>query len=100
MKEWQYKDMNRNYWKVILNKRLMKGEDQDYIAVKDDADLQWCYQVFVSDSGEDPYFYLVYSGVIIGQYNIVPSLQDIMKDFAAAMVTISIGFAISGFENR
>lgn len=98
---YEYKDGNRCYWTVQLDKTGGFSVDSWDNNPPDDVSqhhLEWSYSIYKSQSGflsEGPEYkignILVDSGTITGQYNAPPHLAQILREWQAGIASVCMG---------
>jgi len=87
---WKYKDGSCYWWEIKLWK---SGEQQsvDFLGacgeVSDEMDFQWEYEI----TRDDEHIYL---GWFVGQYDVIPNLNDVLLNFQGYINSVVIGFAM------
>jgi hypothetical protein len=85
--EFRYKDANRDWWLLVIE----RGRAQRNDAV-DAVDHWWSYTLSREDCGSGG-FREVWRGEVFAQYDLVPSINTVMKDFACQAAILAVGFA-------
>lgn len=86
VRTWKYKDACRNWWEITMRK---DGEQPcpPGVAEPDDTDFIWSYMLGMESAP-------IYYGTIVGQYDIVPTIDDVLLDFQNYINGVVIGFAM------
>lgn len=92
---WNYKDNSRYYWRI---KVWHSGESPCGPGFKDDeVDLEWSFEIYREGWGgaawPEPGFVCVYTGEIVGQYDQLPSVNDILSDYLGYVTSAALGMA-------
>lgn len=82
-KRWEYKDCNRCWWEIILE----LGEEKIPDTI-DPNNEHWTWNYTVKRDSEH-----IYSATIVGQYNDMPTMQDILLDLSTYFTSVLLGMA-------
>ena len=88
-----YKDANRNYWRIVADERLQSEEDETGY-----FETEWRVSIGFSDSGAD--FIPVFETIITTQYDEPIRKDDILKEWLFNTSCVAIGIAQFGGNGK
>lgn len=92
LKIYNLKDSTRYYWQIeVWNSGKVPSGLND-----DSFDFEWTYQIFRQSGSKKN---LVYSGSIVGQYDLRPKIRDIMQEYANYVISVVVDFSVDNNEN-
>lgn len=84
-----YKDANRYWWTLTLERGRCDDRNTSCL---EDPDHFWSYALQREDDE------LNWKGEVWGQYDMPPTVADVMHDIASQMIHIGLGFTEHGTE--
>ena len=85
MKEYFFKDANRDWWKLTLEKGREAAESEF-------DDYYWNYTL--EEAGNDTMWHPVIKGEVLGQYDTEPTVDYVMQEIARRFVSLTIQISV------
>lgn len=90
IRTWKYKDSSRYWWEITLWKsgEHPSADAENWTDPSTVMDFEWCYRIKREEGG-----IINYQSSFVGQYELIPDIQDVLLDFLNYITSVMLGFA-------